>query len=58
MMSSFPILLTTTHMPMPTPLTTVGNCSAENRFRMVYEQFAANLPEKKIISYTESRMYE
>jgi hypothetical protein len=33
-------------------LTTVGNCSAEYRFRIVYEQLAQNLPttDKPILS--------
>jgi hypothetical protein len=51
-----PSLLTTTQKPTPTPRTTVGNCSAENRFRMVYEQLAANLPRIDILMEAQSQI--
>ena len=43
-----PIRDITNVKPTPTPRTTVGNISAENRFRIVYEQLAQNLPKTEI----------
>ena len=40
-----PNRLTTNENPIPTPRTTVGYCSAENRLSIVYEQLAPNRPK-------------